>query len=251
MQLGQVKATVLVENTSARAGLEAEHGFSVWIETGESKVLFDTGASGLLCRNAEALGIDLAQADAVVLSHGHYDHTGGLDDVMKLASNATIYAHPEAGIDCSGRCAMLSHASEIVVPGIRTTGQIERVTDFETSRESPIPFPDDQAIFFEVAEGVVVIVGCAHAGVINTLMQVAGLTKRDKVHTVFGGMHLRSVSNERVERTAAAFRELGLERIGPCHCTGDAVIETLAEEFPDAFFRCSTGTALTFGGNSG
>ncbi|MFH1731126.1 MAG: MBL fold metallo-hydrolase, partial [Planctomycetota bacterium] len=127
MPLGQVKATVLVENTSDRADLEAEHGFSVWIETGESKVLFDTGASGLLCRNAEVLGIDLAQADAVVLSHGHYDHTGGLADVMKLARNARIHAHPAAGIDCSGRCVMLSRASEIVVPGIRTTGEVARV----------------------------------------------------------------------------------------------------------------------------
>jgi len=251
MQLGQARVTVLVENTSGRAGLEAEHGFSAWIETGESKVLFDTGASGLLCRNAEALGIDLAQADAVVLSHGHYDHVGGLDDVMKLARNATIYVHPAAGIDCSGRRVMLSRASEIVVPGIRTTGQIKRVTDFETSREAPIPFPDDQAIYFEVAEGVVVIVGCAHAGAINTLRQVARLTKRDKIHTVFGGMHLLHASDKRVERTAAAFRELGLERIGPCHCTGGAVIEALAEEFPDAFFRCSTGTVMTFGGNGG
>jgi len=250
-KLSHVSATVLVENTTLNPDLKPEHGFSLWVDTGEAKVLFDTGASGVVCKNAEVLGIDLSEADAIVLSHGHWDHTGGLAAVAAVARNATIYAHPAAQIDPAGRECLLSRKSEVVVPGVRTTGEIARDTDFEAVPGQPMPFPDDQAIYFEVDEGVVVVVGCAHAGVVNTLRQVARLAKTDAIHAVIGGMHLGPASNDRLEKTVDAFRKLGIRRLGACHCTGEKAIRLFNDKFPAESFRCSTGTVLSFGGQGG
>ncbi|MCK4818477.1 MBL fold metallo-hydrolase, partial [bacterium] len=91
-----MRITTLVENTVFKAGLKAEHGLSFWIEYGEKKLLFDTGQTDLVLQNAQTLGIDLAQADAIVLSHGHYDHTGGLKQVLNIAGNSSVYFHPAA-----------------------------------------------------------------------------------------------------------------------------------------------------------
>jgi len=247
MVLSSVTVTILVENSSPRPDLGAEHGFSAWLDTGERRVLFDTGASGLVCANAETLGINLAEADAIVLSHGHGDHTGGLAAAAERAEKATIYAHPAAQPSVAGRQIILSRAPEVVIPGISTTGEISRDTDFEAAAGPPVPNPDDQAIYFEVEEGLVVVVGCAHAGVVNTLRHVARRTKADKIHALLGGMHLASVPDDRLAATVKAFREFGIERLGACHCTGDKAVGLFAREFPEASFRCQTGTILTFG----
>ena len=251
MKLNRVSATVLVENTTLNPELKPEHGFSLWVDTGDGQVLFDTGASGVVCENAEVLGIDLSEADAIVLSHGHWDHTGGLAAAAGVAHKATIYAHPAAEIDPAGRECLLSRAPETVVPGIQTTGEIARDTDFEGERGYPMSFPDDQAIYFEVDEGVVVVVGCAHAGVVNTLQQVARLANTDTIYAVMGGMHLGPASDDRLEKTVDAFRRLGVRRLGACHCTGEKAMRLFDKEFPAESFRCATGTALTFGGQSG
>ncbi|MFW6159216.1 MAG: MBL fold metallo-hydrolase [Planctomycetota bacterium] len=248
MTLDSVRCTVLIENSAGRADLAAEHGFSAWIDTGSHRVLFDTGTSGAVVQNAEALGVDLSRADVIVLSHGHYDHVGGLPAVCKETAGAVICSHPDANVDPLGHDSLTSRSPEEVVPGVHMTGQVPRVTDFETRREPPIPQPDDQAIFFRAPEGVVVVVGCAHAGVVNTLRYVARLAEVDRIHAVFGGTHLAGAPAARLEATADAFRELGIERLGPCHCTGEGPVRYFAERFPDRFFTCQTGTVLDFGG---
>lgn len=268
--------TTLVENSTSNPALPAEHGLSFWIEYGDRHILFDTGQSDLLIRNAETLGVDLARADAIVLSHGHYDHTGGLSTVLNMAPKAQLYLHPAAlepkycrgipkarsiGIAGSARQAVLnrqvtwteSHTQ--VFDGINLTGQILRVTDFEDAGgpfflnedcRQPDPLLDDQALFIESHRGLVVILGCAHAGVVNTLQRISELRRGEIFYAVMGGMHLVNAETERIERTVSALRQYNLQKISPAHCTGGKAIETFRNVFPEQYFDCSVGTRIKF-----
>jgi len=274
-----IVVTVLVENTAQGIGLMAEHGLAYHVDAGAQSLLFDTGQSGLLARNALKLGLDLATIDALVLSHGHYDHTGGLREVWELAPNAPLYAHPAAlaprfarnqdgttrpvGPDALTLQAIRARAHGIigtasateVLRGIYVTGEIPRTTGYEDvggpfvlDEEGlrPDPIIDDQALFFDTHDGIVVLLGCAHAGVINTLNHIRRLTGNRPIDMVLGGMHLLVASPERMDRTIDALRSLGVRRLGPAHCTGAAAAARLWHEFPDACNGCSVGSRFTF-----
>jgi 7,8-dihydropterin-6-yl-methyl-4-(beta-D-ribofuranosyl)aminobenzene 5'-phosphate synthase len=129
------------------------------------------------------------------------------------------------------------------------------VTDFEDTGGSffldhacqqPDPLTDDQAIYFDTTQGTVVVLGCAHAGVINTLYYVRQLTHDRPVHAVLGGMHLINASSERLQWTIEQLRKLGVERLGPAHCTGTAAVAALWNAFPGQCFDCHAGTRLEF-----
>ena len=270
--------TTLVENTASGPGLLAEHGLSLWIEYGNSRILFDTGQSDLLVQNAEALDIDLTQADAIVLSHGHYDHTGGLYTVLEIASKARLYLHPAAiepkfsrsspgahsiGMPDSARKTIgdreviWTESATQVFDGIGLTGQVPRVNNFEDAGglffldedcREPDPLLDDQALFIESSKGLIVILGCAHAGVVNTLQRISDINRGRHFYAVMGGMHLVNADTERIERTINTFREYGLQQIGPAHCTGDNAIERIIKAFPGLCFDCSVGKKIHFQG---
>ena len=274
-----VRLTVLVENGVTRADLRPEHGFAVWIETGAGRVLFDTGQGGALDLNARTLGVDLSTADASVLSQGHYDHTGGLPTALEAAPRATVFAHLAAldakyalGPDGSSRSigmpseaaeALARHAGELVetarptevLPALFATGQVPRTTDFEDTGgpfyldeagTRPDPMLDDQALYFTSAKGVVIILGCAHAGVVNTMQYVAEMTSAETIHCAMGGMHLVNASDERIALTLDAFRAFGVERIGPVHCTGERAVAHFRDECADRLLRCSAGWSMGF-----
>lgn len=266
--------TVLVEDTVGRRGLLAEHGLAFWIELGGKRVLFDTGQGMVLGDNARRLGIRLEEADAIVLSHGHYDHTGGLGDVLRLARGAPVYAHPAAGKpkyarnpDGTGRDIGMPDRDEArdqaafvwvegpieVFEGLMLTGPVPRATDFEdtggaffkdSACTEPDDLADDQAAFVETGNGTCVILGCAHAGIINTLHYVRTLTGNRSIHTVVGGMHLLNASPFRMSRTVDELRRLELQRLLPCHCTGLAATARLWSEFPYGCAACPVGTVL-------
>ncbi len=274
-----VRITTLVENISNQPHLLAEHGLAFWIEYGPHKILFDTGASRIIQTNADRLGVDLSKTEAVVLSHGHYDHTGGLMRILDFAPAARIYLHPEAVISrfschdqkpCRsiGMPAMTAmylqqhknsericgcRGPQEIFPGLWITGTIRRITDYEdvggpfyldAFRNHPDPIWDDQALFFQAEEGLVVVLGCAHAGVVNTLHHIMDLTGQKRFHAVMGGMHLVSASPERIARTLEAFRIHEVSRIGPAHCTGAQATAQLWHEFPDRCFCCSVGESI-------
>ncbi|MGC9455189.1 MAG: MBL fold metallo-hydrolase [Phycisphaerae bacterium] len=273
-----IKVTVLVENTAGGRGLLGEHGLSFWIELGDKRVLFDTGQGHVLLNNARRLGIRLDQVDAIALSHGHYDHTGGLSDALRNARATTVYTHPAAFEPKYSRNAdgttrdvgipdmdeeMIRDMAELVMvekptelcPGLWLTGPIPRVNDYEDtggaffsdrSCTQPDELVDDQAVFFETAAGTVVILGCAHAGVVNTLCHVRALTNDRPIHTVMGGMHLLNARPERMDKTVAELRRLDVKRLLPCHCTGMAAIARLWKEFPGRCKACPVGTVLGF-----
>jgi 7,8-dihydropterin-6-yl-methyl-4-(beta-D-ribofuranosyl)aminobenzene 5'-phosphate synthase len=272
------RITVLVDNTAGGRGLPAEHGLSFWIELGSRHVLFDTGQGNVLSGNARKLGVRLELTDAIVLSHGHYDHTGGLDKVLRSARRTPVYAHVDAfvpkyargpdgtvreiGIPPLAEQAVRQKAELIwtegpmdVLEGLRVTGPVPRVTDFEGTGgpffadkacTQPDLLVDDQAAFIETSAGTIVILGCAHAGIVNTLRYIQNLTAGRAIHTVIGGTHLHSVSPERMDKTVDELRQLDVQRLLPCHCTGATAVARLWSEFPGRCIACSVGTAVDF-----
>lgn len=274
-----ILVTVLVDNAVQGRELKAEHGLAVHLQVGPHSLLLDTGQSDLLTHNARVLGVDLSAVQAVALSHGHFDHTGGLPAIRRLAPAAVLCAHPAAlaprfarNPDGTTRAVGTSSATLLaaqlqagsvransapveVLPGVFLTGEIPRETEFEDvggafvldeAGTKPDPIADDQALFFDTQHGVVVLLGCAHAGVVNTLRHVQRLTHHRPIHAVLGGMHLLAAGPERLDRTVAALRELGVQRLGPAHCTGAAATARLWTEFPKACMLCSVGSRFVF-----
>lgn len=272
--------TLLVENTARGMGVLGEHGLAWWIDTGSHRVLFDTGQGMALLNNARRLGIDLARADAIVLSHGHADHVGGLEQVLAAAKNATLFLHPSAtgkkftGSDRKPRGRRLSidfleteafraRAAKTVVttgpaevvPGVWATGEVPRTNDFEDtggpffldeSMTQPDPLLDDQSVFLPTPEGVVVVFGCAHAGSVNTLQHIARLTQNAPVRALFGGLHLENASPRRMDETVRALRTCRPQKMGFCHCTGFHALRRLWEEFPHACVQAQAGSRFEF-----
>ncbi len=271
--------TVLVENSVQGRELMAEHGLAFHIQAGANTMLFDTGQSGLVLSNARGLGMDLSRLRAIALSHGHYDHTGGLRAVRDIAPDAQLYTHPGAlgphftrnpdgttrnlGMSKRTRESILAGAQPFcpttgpteVLSGVFLTGEIPRITDFEDvggpfvlddAGRDPDPILDDQALFFDTQRGVAVILGCAHAGVLNTMRYIQQLTNGRPIHTVVGGMHLLNATTERIVRTAEALRELGVQRIGPAHCTGIAATARLWNDLPGTCTACGVGNRFAF-----
>lgn len=266
-----VTLTVLVENHPGTYGLGAEHGLALWLETADQKILIDTGRSDLVLSNAKQLDIDLSRIDAIVLSHGHYDHTGGLAAVLKYTPRARIYLHPDAltpsyirkhddvrfiGMSEVNKQALAGHdliwttTPTTVCPGIHVTGQIPRLHsledtggDFCMDKQTLCPdlILDDQSLWIESKQGVSVILGCAHAGVINILRYVAGLAQVDTFYTILGGMHLMHAPLERIIQTEAALQSYKPYSIVPGHCTGEQVIKRWSEVFTESYSACIVG----------
>ena len=276
---GDVKITILVDNRAGGGELAAEHGLSLWIETGGKKTLFDTGQGEALEHNARVLGVDLAATDALVLSHGHYDHTGGIPSVFRRTRNIEVYCHPGivlprygVGDGTSRPIHMPREAMEaldrfplerlhwvqqpvLLAEGIGVTGPIPRETDFEEGHE---PFyldargnrkdamEDDLALWIRNGDGLIVCVGCAHAGLINTLNHVRRLNGGLGVRAVIGGFHLLGAGRERLNRTAEALRLLEPEKLIPCHCTGDPAVDFFRKALGDRVSPGAAGRTFSF-----
>jgi 7,8-dihydropterin-6-yl-methyl-4-(beta-D-ribofuranosyl)aminobenzene 5'-phosphate synthase len=269
--------TVLSENCAARRGLLGEHGLAIWVETEGHRILFDTGQGLALRHNAAVLSVDLSSADTLVLSHGHYDHTGGLA-AGDCFSHTQVLVHPAAfGDKYAGPCAerargvgsglasaedLRSAVGSVVLtptptqigPGVWVTGEIPRHTEFEdtggpffldSALTVPDPLADDQALFFSTRAGTVVLLGCAHAGIVNTLDYVAKLTGEQQIHGVFGGLHLLGASAARTQATIDALRRHQVQRVGPAHCTGLMATAIMLSAFPRQFVELGAGTHLS------
>ena len=274
-----INITTLIDNTAAD-NLESEHGLSLWLEFEDKQVLFDTGQTDMILRNAKLLGINLDSADAIVISHGHYDHTGGLKAILDIAPKATLYIHPEAlkpkysQKDSKTKCVGMSDSTKDVIriladngrviwtempteiiPGLFVTSRIPRNTDFEDSGgnffrnqscQTADELLDDQAIFFKTKQGLVVLLGCAHAGVVNTLDYVTKLTDQRSIYAIIGGMHLVNANLARIKHTIEAFKKYDIQKIVPLHCTGQDAAGKIKNAFGEKCIISQAGTKIVF-----
>lgn len=271
----RLRVTTLTENTTTRAGTLAEHGLCMLVEVDNLRLLLDTGQSCTAVHNARVLGVDLSRVAHLVLSHGHQDHTGGLREVLAQTREVKVYAHPEVWrpryavrrgertrysglpfvreqLEAMGAAFHLSDGPAIIAPNVMTTGYVPRRTGFErldADLKVRTPggwgqdeIPDDQALLVKTPRGLVVLLGCAHSGIVNTLLRAREVAGEERIFAVLGGTHLGFSTPEQLERTIAALKELSIEKLGVSHCTGLAAGAVLAREFGERFFYNNVGT---------
>ncbi|MGD1061353.1 MAG: MBL fold metallo-hydrolase [Methanomassiliicoccales archaeon] len=253
----------------------AEQGFSMLAETetGQRIVIDAGGSEYAFMNNLRNSGLEPKDISAIIITHGHYDHVGGLEPLVD--AGVPIYTHPKTFvgkryatygeiktdistpqkiIESLGKTQMhfISSLTEIV-PGIRISGEVPRVTDFE----APVNFlreedgkvfedtvNDEQAVYLTTRKGLVVIAGCAHPGIVNIVTHARKSTG-SKVYMVLGGFHLANATQERVRKTMDALKNLGVDRIAPMHCTGFEAMKMISDRFV-GFELMPSGSEIEF-----
>jgi 7,8-dihydropterin-6-yl-methyl-4-(beta-D-ribofuranosyl)aminobenzene 5'-phosphate synthase len=275
----KVKITTLSENVAGMPDVLAEWGLSFLVEADDCTILFDTGRGVSAIQNTERLGVDISRVDRIVLSHGHYDHTGGLHDILsKMKKKVEVIAHPDVWSDkfghhegqedrfigiphqrikleSLGAVFKLSREPVAITENIITTGEIPMVTGYEkidsglavkkNGQILPDEILDDRALIIKTEVGLVVVLGCAHRGMVNTILHARQITGIDTIYAVTGGAHLHNADEEQVWKTVDFLRTSGVQKLGLCHCTGLRVMALMAQEFGDVFFFNSTGTKVS------
>lgn len=256
-----MRIVTLVENTACREDLKAEHGLSLYLETGKQKILFDAGQSEAFACNAQTLGIDLSKVDTAVLSHGHYDHGGGLSRFLEINKNAPVWMNPHAfepHYNAAGKYIGLDEAQEgndriryaenvqsigeglTLYTRIPCVGPIQPfgLTVREKERRIPEDFRHEQYLLVEEKGKRILFSGCSHRGILNILAHF-------RPDVLIGGFHFMKMDPDGAELEAAAAE---LKRY-PCiyytgHCTGQAQFETLKKILGPQLHALTTGTEI-------
>lgn len=273
----KIKATMLCENSVFHSpGVLAEHGLSIFLETSQGNYLFDTGQGKAIINNSLVLKKDLTTIKGIILSHNHYDHTGGLLSVLEVKGQVNVYAHSDIfqesfsmkgnnyryiGIphtrvllESKGAQFNLNDKWQELAPGMFLSGEIPRVHDFEVGDKNirikeegsyiQDKILDDQSLIFTTDQGLFIILGCAHAGIINILDYAVKKTGCDKIWSVIGGTHLGPVSTQQRALTIKMLKEFDIKNIGVSHCTGLKASLELSREFGERFFFCNVGKEI-------
>jgi 7,8-dihydropterin-6-yl-methyl-4-(beta-D-ribofuranosyl)aminobenzene 5'-phosphate synthase len=277
----EFKITVLCENTVPTPGLLGEHGFAAFVETPGGNILFDTGQGFSLVQNSLRLQKDLRTVKKLVLSHGHFDHTGGMIAFLGLHGPCEIVAHPdvlgerfrwmpmgpeekpvsiglpwrEAYLTTRGARFTMETGFAEIMENVFVTGEVPRKTPFEAGDPkfvvrkngdwTPDPFLDDYSMVLKTPKGLVVILGCAHAGLINILNHAIARTGVEKIYAILGGTHLGFSPQSQLDQTIPVLKQYQVEILATSHCTGQGPIARLAAEFAGGFAFGHVGFTLT------
>ena len=276
----RVKLTILCENCVEKAspyGLLGEYGFSCLVETTSGTYLFDTGGGLTIINNAERLGIDLRRLDGIILSHGHFDHTGGLKLVLEKTGPVAVYAHPDLfsrrfsshggplrnigiawtqqELELLGADFQLSRDPVAITANLLLSGRVPRTSPHETGdpklvievaegKHDSDPLEDDLSLFVRTDKGLVLLLGCAHAGLMNIIDHAIRVTGEKRIHAIIGGTHLMFSGEAQLMATMDRLESENITHIGASHCTGRNGARALAARFGDRFFSATVGASL-------
>jgi 7,8-dihydropterin-6-yl-methyl-4-(beta-D-ribofuranosyl)aminobenzene 5'-phosphate synthase len=280
MELVKTRITILSENLVGKRVGSGEHGFSAFIETDRGNYLFDTGSGQSVVANSLVFSKDLRSVKKIFLSHGHFDHAGGLPEVLKVKGKVDVHAHPNVFSDrmavhkddrretkrfvgipykrgyleSLGAHFVLNVAFTEVEKGIFLTGEVPRKTSFEKpdpnlyteidGKTVPDTFPDDQSLILDGEKGLILILGCAHSGMINIIQHVMDQTGKEAFSAILGGTHLDFLTPEQLEGSMTFLKKTKIEKIGVSHCTGMRAACRLQLEFGDRFSYGYVGSVL-------
>jgi 7,8-dihydropterin-6-yl-methyl-4-(beta-D-ribofuranosyl)aminobenzene 5'-phosphate synthase len=234
-----MRLTIVYDNTADDSRLAAAWGFAALVDTTGGRLLFDTGGDGaLLLANMALLDIDPSTIDAVVLSHQHEDHIGGMAALLGTGATPTVYLPASFAPTSKQWVAERTQLVEItgpqqILPGVFTTGEMG---------DGII----EQALVVETAAGSVVITGCSHPGIVEVVRRAREVCP-GRVALVVGGFHLSQATTQRIQSIVAAFRELEVQQVAPAHCTGAAATEAFAREYGDDFLTAGAGRVIEVG----
>jgi 7,8-dihydropterin-6-yl-methyl-4-(beta-D-ribofuranosyl)aminobenzene 5'-phosphate synthase len=277
----ECKITVLCENTVHGMGFLGEHGFAALVSIPGQNILFDTGQGFGLIHNSLRLRIDLRDVSRVVLSHGHADHVGGLPAFLEINGGCPVLAHPDVFCErfrllpdtvgegkprANGMPWTQSHLATRgaqfvwlgdfaeIAPNVFLTGEVPRKTAFEKGSPKMVirrgdsfvqdPFLDDFSLILKTTRGLVVVLGCAHAGVVNILNHAIEKTGEKRVYAVLGGTHLGLSPEAQLNPSIEALKEFDIQILAVSHCTGQAPMARLAHEFGHRFAFGTVGFVL-------
>jgi 7,8-dihydropterin-6-yl-methyl-4-(beta-D-ribofuranosyl)aminobenzene 5'-phosphate synthase len=230
--------TIVYDNNPHDDRLETRWGFSCYIQGAEKTILFDVGGEGsVLLSNMEKLKIDPKTVNAIVLSHVHYDHIGGLSYFLKKNQNVTVYMPRSLPQSVKGTVRIAGARLADVHKPIKICKDIYSTGELGT-------FIKEESLIIKTSKGLIVITGCAHPGVVNIVKRAKEMLKSD-VYLVLGGFHLCWMSISKVKRIIKGVKKEGVKKVAPCHCSGDLAREQFEKAYGKDFILVGAGKTIT------
>jgi 7,8-dihydropterin-6-yl-methyl-4-(beta-D-ribofuranosyl)aminobenzene 5'-phosphate synthase len=275
-----IQVTTLIDNGRLDETILCEMGLALLVQADDKRILFDTGATSAFLDNAESLSIDLSKVDYVVLSHAHFDHSGGLRSLcqstrrkFELILNPNFFQKKfmqednfltYIGNDFSEEYLRVENIKTTfpltdvfkLAPNIFILSNFEQVCDFEPRNPKfvtlhggeykPDGFSEEQVLVLQTSKGLVIFTGCSHVGIVN-ICETVRKRLQEPIYAIMGGLHMKDADMERITKTGQYFKEIGVQKLGACHCSGDEAIAYLALECPD-FIDMPSGKVTIFEG---